>query len=72
MYHKWLFFILLLITLTHVSWGKELRDIWASSNEEAIEVYDEQGDKVWSRQLNIYGETRCESGEKNVIPFDSI
>jgi RHS repeat-associated protein len=33
------------------------------------EAYDEQGDKVWSRQLNIYGETRRESGEKNFIPF---
>ncbi|NVK65942.1 MAG: RHS domain-containing protein, partial [Flavobacteriales bacterium] len=33
------------------------------------EAYDEQGEKVWSRQLNIYGETRRESGEKNFIPF---
>ena len=34
-----------------------------------VEAYDEEGDKVWSRELNIYGETRKEFGEENFIPF---
>jgi RHS repeat-associated protein len=34
-----------------------------------VESYDEEGKKVWSRELNIYGETRKEFGEENFIPF---
>ncbi|MFK7783701.1 MAG: RHS repeat domain-containing protein, partial [Crocinitomicaceae bacterium] len=34
-----------------------------------IESYDEEGEKVWSRELGIYGQTRKESGEENFIPF---
>lgn len=33
------------------------------------EAYDEKGKKVWSRQLNIYGETRKETGTTNFIPY---
>jgi RHS repeat-associated protein len=33
------------------------------------EAYNDQGRKVWSRGLNIYGETRKETGLKNFIPF---
>ncbi|NQZ38378.1 MAG: hypothetical protein HRT58_22145, partial [Crocinitomicaceae bacterium] len=32
-------------------------------------AYDEKGKKVWSRQLNIYGETRKETGTTNFVPF---
>ncbi|MCH2225936.1 MAG: RHS domain-containing protein [Crocinitomicaceae bacterium] len=32
------------------------------------EAYDDSGNKVWSRELNIYGETRKETGVKNFIP----
>jgi RHS repeat-associated protein len=34
-----------------------------------IESYDEDGEKVWSRELGIYGQTRNEFGEENFIPF---
>jgi hypothetical protein len=34
-----------------------------------VESYDEEGKKVWSRELNIYGETRNEFGEENFVPF---
>jgi RHS repeat-associated protein len=34
-----------------------------------IESYDEEGKKVWSRELGIYGQTRNEFGEENFIPF---
>ncbi|MFK7787151.1 MAG: RHS repeat-associated core domain-containing protein [Crocinitomicaceae bacterium] len=34
-----------------------------------IESYDEEGKKVWSRELGIYGQTRKEIGEENFIPF---
>lgn len=34
-----------------------------------IEAYDEEGEKVWSRELNIYGVIRKETGEKNFIPY---
>ncbi|MFK7783704.1 MAG: RHS repeat domain-containing protein, partial [Crocinitomicaceae bacterium] len=34
-----------------------------------IESYNEEGKKVWSRELGIYGQTRKEIGEENFIPF---
>ena len=34
-----------------------------------IEAYDEEGKKVWSRELGIYGQTRKETGFENFIPF---
>ena len=33
------------------------------------EAYDEKGKKVWSRQLNIYGEARNETGTTSFIPY---
>ena len=33
------------------------------------EAYDEEGKKVWSRELGIYGQTRKETGFENFIPF---
>ena len=33
------------------------------------EAYDEEGKKVWSRKLGIYGQTRNEFGTENFIPF---
>jgi RHS repeat-associated protein len=33
------------------------------------EAYNDQGRKGWSRGLNIYGETRKETGLKNFIPY---
>jgi RHS repeat-associated protein len=36
-----------------------------------VEAYDEEGKKVWERNLNIYGRVKTEEalGEKNFIPF---
>ena len=33
------------------------------------EAYDEEGQKVWSRELGIYGQSLKESGVENFIPF---
>jgi RHS repeat-associated protein len=33
------------------------------------EAFDEEGDKVWSRELGIYGQTRNEFGAENFISF---
>ena len=34
-----------------------------------IEAYDEEGQRVWARELDIYGQTRSEVGETGFIPF---
>ncbi|MCJ8289628.1 MAG: RHS repeat protein [Crocinitomicaceae bacterium] len=34
-----------------------------------IEAYDEEGEKVWTRELNIYGQKRKETGTRNFIPY---
>ncbi len=34
-----------------------------------IEAYDEEGQRVWARELDIYGRTRSEVGESGFIPF---
>ena len=36
-----------------------------------VEAYDEEGKKVWKRNLDIYGRVKTEEalGEKNLIPF---
>ena len=37
-----------------------------------VEAYDEEGRKVWERELDIYGRVktgRKDTGEKNIIPF---
>ena len=34
-----------------------------------IEAYDEEGQRVWARELDIYGRTRSEVGEVGFIPF---
>ena len=36
-----------------------------------MEAYDEEGKKVWKRNLDIYGRVKTEEalGEKNLIPF---
>lgn len=34
-----------------------------------VEAYDEEGEKMWSRELNIYGQTRNETGTANFIPY---
>ena len=34
-----------------------------------IEAYDEEGQRVWARELDIYGQTRSEVGEVGFIPF---
>ena len=36
-----------------------------------VEAYDEEGKKVWERNLDIYGRVKTEEalGEKNFIPF---
>ena len=33
------------------------------------EAYDEEGKKVWSRELGIYGQTRNETGTTNFVPY---
>ena len=33
------------------------------------EAYDEEGQRVWARELDIYGQTRSEVGEVGFIPF---
>ena len=34
-----------------------------------VEAYDEEGQRVWARELDIYGRTRSEVGEVGFIPF---
>lgn len=34
-----------------------------------VEAYDEQGRRVWQRELDIYGRTRIERGEVGLVPF---
>ncbi|MFJ7662782.1 RHS repeat domain-containing protein [Lysinibacillus sp. NPDC097162] len=34
-----------------------------------VEVYDEQGHKVWSAELDVYGRVKEFTGEKDFIPF---
>lgn len=34
-----------------------------------IEAHDEEGKKVWTRELGIYGQTRQETGTTNFIPY---
>ena len=34
-----------------------------------IEAYDEEGKRVWARELDIYGRTRSEEGAVGFIPF---
>ncbi|WP_083227008.1 RHS repeat domain-containing protein [Lysinibacillus xylanilyticus] len=34
-----------------------------------VESYDEQGNKVWSAELDIYGRVKEFTGEKDFIPF---
>lgn len=34
-----------------------------------VEAYDEEGQRVWARELDIYGQTRSEVGEVGFIPF---
>lgn len=33
-----------------------------------VEAYDEEGQRVWVRELDIYGQTRSEAGEASFIP----
>ena len=35
----------------------------------SVEAYDEEGQRVWARELDIYGRTRSEVGEVGFIPF---
>ena len=34
-----------------------------------VEAYDEEGRRVWARELDIYGRTRSEEGAVGFIPF---
>lgn len=34
-----------------------------------VEAYDEEGRRVWQRELDIYGRTRIERGEVGLVPF---
>ncbi|WP_346234452.1 RHS repeat-associated core domain-containing protein [Lysinibacillus telephonicus] len=34
-----------------------------------VEAYDDLGDKVWSAELDVYGQVKVFTGEKNFIPF---
>ena len=34
-----------------------------------VEAYDEEGQRVWARELDIYGRTRSEEGAVGFIPF---
>ena len=35
----------------------------------SVEVYDEEGQRVWPQELDIYGQTRSEEREAGFIPF---
>jgi rhs family protein len=35
----------------------------------SVEVYDEEGQRVWPQELDIYGQTRSEEGVVGFIPF---
>ena len=37
-----------------------------------IEAYDEEGQRVWARELDIYGRTRSEEREAGFIPRSVI
>ena len=34
-----------------------------------IEAYDEDGQRVWARELDVYGRVRIEQGEVGLVPF---
>ena len=34
-----------------------------------VEAYNEEGQRVWARELDIYGQTRSEEREAGFIPF---
>jgi rhs family protein len=34
-----------------------------------VEAYDEEGRRVWARELDIYGRVRIEQGEVGMVPF---
>ena len=34
-----------------------------------IEAYDEEGRRVWARELDVYGRVRIEQGEVGLVPF---
>ena len=34
-----------------------------------IEAYDEEGQRVWARELDVYGRVRIEQGEVGLVPF---
>ncbi|WP_346882955.1 RHS repeat-associated core domain-containing protein [uncultured Algibacter sp.] len=34
-----------------------------------VQAFNDQGENVWARELDIYGATREETGNKNFIPF---
>ena len=34
-----------------------------------VEAYDEEGQRVWVRELDIYGRVRIEQGEVGLVPF---
>ena len=34
-----------------------------------VEAYDEEGKRIWKRELDIYGRVRIEQGEVGLVPF---
>ena len=51
------------------SWEIDATQIISDFLGTPIEAYDEEGQRVWARELDIYGRTRSEVGEVGFIPF---
>ena len=34
-----------------------------------VEAYDEEGKRIWKRELDVYGRVRIEQGEVGLVPF---
>ena len=51
------------------SWARDATQIISDYLGTPIEAYDEEGQRVWPQELDIYGRTRSEVGEVGFIPF---
>lgn len=51
------------------SWEIDATQIISDYLGTSVEVYDEEGQRVWPQELDIYGQTRSEEREAGFIPF---
>ena len=51
------------------SWEIDATQIISDYLGTPVEAYDEEGQRVWARELDIYGRVRIEQGEVGLAPF---